>query len=99
MRKLLNRLRNPFVKVLLRSPLHGVMSKHLLLITMTGRKSGKVYTIPVSYHREGAVLHIISWWYRQWRRNLRGGVPVMLRLQGHDLQGGGNVLEDDEGVN
>ena len=99
MRKLLNRLGNPFVKVLLRSPLHGVMSKHLLPITMTGRKSGKVYTIPVLYHREGAVLHIISWRYRQWWWNLRGEVPVMLRLQGHDLQGGGNVLEDDEGVN
>jgi hypothetical protein len=99
MRKLLNRLGNPFVKVLLRSPLHGVMSQHLLLITMTGRKSAKIYTIPVSYHREGAVLHIISWRYRQWWRNLRGEVPVMLCLQGHDLQGGGNVLEDDEDVN
>jgi hypothetical protein len=98
MRKLLNRLGNPLVTALLRSPLHGVMRKHLLLITMTGRKSGKVYTIPVSYHREGAVLHIISWRDCQGWRNLRGEVPVMLRLQGHDLQGGGNVLENDEGV-
>jgi hypothetical protein len=58
-----------------------------------------IYTIPVAYHREGAVLHIISWRDGQWWRNLRGEVPVMLRLQGHDLQGGGNVLEDDEDVN
>jgi hypothetical protein len=37
------------MKLVLRSPAHGVVSKTILLITFTGRKSGKTYTTPVSY--------------------------------------------------
>ena len=32
------------MKFVLRSPLHGMVSKTVLLITFTGRKSGKTYT-------------------------------------------------------
>ena len=37
---------NPIMKGLLRSPLHGLMSGSLMLITYAGRKTGKPYTIP-----------------------------------------------------
>ena len=47
---------NPFMKTVLRSPLHGMISRRLLLITFTGRKSGKVFTTPISYEQEGATL-------------------------------------------
>ena len=40
---------NPFMVWLLRSPLHKLASKNTLLITFTGRKSGKKYTTPVNY--------------------------------------------------
>ena len=40
---------NPAIKLILRSPLHGLMSKRLLLITFTGRKSGKQFTTPLGY--------------------------------------------------
>ena len=42
------KLYNPFVGALLRSPLHGFMSNSTMLLTYTGRKSGKTYTTPVS---------------------------------------------------
>ena len=40
------------MKFILRSPLHGMVSKYLTLITFTGRKSGKNYTTPVSYSQD-----------------------------------------------
>jgi hypothetical protein len=42
------RLMNKFPAMLLRSPLHGLMSKRFLLLTFTGRKSGRKHTIPVA---------------------------------------------------
>ncbi len=74
-----------FMKIALRSPLHGMVSKTTLLITFTGRKSGKSYTTPVSYSQFGDKVYIFS--HANWWKNLEGGRPVTLRLQGRDLQG------------
>lgn len=71
---------NPFVAALLRSPLHGLLSQQVLLLTYTGRQTGKSYTIPVGYRREGDRLTILS--TRRWWRNLHGGAPVVVRLRG-----------------
>ena len=38
------RLGNLFVASMLRSPLHGLLSGSVMLITVTGRKSGRRYT-------------------------------------------------------
>lgn len=51
------RLVNPLMKLLLRSPLHGLVSKRLMLLTMTGRKSGKQYSIPVGYTQVAETLY------------------------------------------
>lgn len=70
---------NPFVRLLLRSPLHGVVSETLMLLTFTGRKSGKRYTIPVAYRRQGDVVTVFTshiWW-----KNLKGGAPVQVEIK------------------
>jgi hypothetical protein len=51
---------NVFVRLLLRSPFHGWLSDNVLLLTYTGRKSGKRYTIPVAYGRVGDVVTGLS---------------------------------------
>ena len=40
---------NQAMKLVLRSPVHGMVSNSIMLITFTGRKSGKAYTTPVSF--------------------------------------------------
>jgi deazaflavin-dependent oxidoreductase (nitroreductase family) len=89
---------NPFMKAILRSPLHGLLSGSTVLITVTGRKSGKAYATPVNYWRQGDCLNIVSLRNRTWWRNLRGGCPVTLRLQGQDVKAWATVTEDDQGV-
>jgi deazaflavin-dependent oxidoreductase (nitroreductase family) len=98
MQRLLNSFANPFMKMILRSPLHGLMSASVVLITVTGRKSGKRYTTPTNYWRDGNALTIVSFKDRTWWRNLRGGAPVTVRLQGRDVQGRGVAIEDSTQV-
>jgi hypothetical protein len=54
------RMINPFVSVILRSPLHRLLSGQVLLLSFTGRKTWKRYTIPVGYTREGDMLTLFS---------------------------------------
>jgi hypothetical protein len=89
---------NPIMIWLLRSPLHGLISKSFMLITYTGRKSGRAYIIPVNYVQNGSELTVTSYRQRTWWRNLREGAPLSVRLQGRDIQAIGEVIEDDEGV-
>jgi deazaflavin-dependent oxidoreductase (nitroreductase family) len=76
---------NHAMRLVLRSPVHGVVSKSVLLITFTGRKSGKSYTTPVSYSQDGDQVYIYT--HAEWWKNLRGSAPVTLRLRGREYQG------------
>jgi F420H(2)-dependent quinone reductase len=84
-----NRSGNRVVSWLLRSPLHRPFSRRLALITVTGARSGRTYTIPVGYRREGANVTIPVLWpdRKRWWRNLREGAPVTLRLAGESYRG------------
>jgi alkanesulfonate monooxygenase SsuD/methylene tetrahydromethanopterin reductase-like flavin-dependent oxidoreductase (luciferase family) len=85
---------NPFVVALLRSPLHGVLSKQVMLLTFTGRKSGKTFTIPVEYCQEGSLLTI--WSGHRWPANLRGGAPVAIRLRGRQRTAWADAIDDPD---
>ena len=92
-----NRTVNPLVRGLLRSPFHRVLSGRLALITVTGRRSGRTYTIPVGYRRSDGRVEIVAGWpeRKRWWRNLRGGAPVRIRLAGTEY-GGWAVTHGDE---
>jgi hypothetical protein len=83
---------------LLHSPLHGMLSGNMMVVTYTGRRSGKTYHLPVSYLRVRETLLTISYKRRTWWRNLRSGAPVTIRLQGKDINGRAEVIDDEEGV-
>jgi deazaflavin-dependent oxidoreductase (nitroreductase family) len=72
---------NDFMAWVLRSPFHGLLSNGMALITVTGRKTGKKYTTPVGYYREGDCLWILTSRDRTWWKNLRGGAQVGLLLK------------------
>jgi hypothetical protein len=93
-----NKAINPIVRTLLRSPAHGLVSGHLALITITGRRSGRTYTFPVGYHRDGDHVTIgIDWPERKrWWRNLREEAPVELRLAGVRRSGVAQAHGDEQ---
>ena len=88
---------NSFVTWMLKSPLHPLMGSTLLL-TVTGRKSGRKISVPVNYFRDGNDLWIVSKRDRTWWRNLKGSAPVSVRLQGHEFPAVGEAIVDDATV-
>jgi deazaflavin-dependent oxidoreductase (nitroreductase family) len=94
----LNRTGNPVVRGVLRSPAHRLLSGNLALITVTGRRSGRVYTFPVAYRREGDVATIVVGWpeRKRWWRNLREPASVSLRLAGHTRTGRARAIGDED---
>jgi deazaflavin-dependent oxidoreductase (nitroreductase family) len=89
---------NPIEIWLLKSPLHFIVSKNMMLVNFTGRKSGNQYTVPVNYLQDGDSLFTTSWRDRTWWRNLRDGGVVSLRLRGKVVEATPEVTESDDGV-
>ncbi len=56
-----------------------------MLVTFTGRKSGRTFTTPVRYVETEGVVRCFTSSENQWWRNLRGGADVVLRIKGKDL--------------
>jgi len=86
---------NPLVVALLRSRLHFVASKGLMLLSWKGRRSGREYCIPVGYQRDdNAVIVLISkpdektWW-----KNFRLPWSAELLIQGRLRSATGTCVE------
>jgi deazaflavin-dependent oxidoreductase (nitroreductase family) len=82
---------------MLRSPFHIFMGG-MLLITVTGRQSGRAISTPVNYARDrsngGDTLLITSKTDRTWWKNLRGGAKVTVVINGKTYQADASVIED-----
>ncbi len=88
---------NHAMKFVLRSPVHGIVDKTVLLISFTGRKSRKTYTAPVSYSQHDDQVTIFT--HADWWKNLRGSAPVTLHIRGRELQGlAESIVEDKQAV-
>ncbi len=83
---------NPLVNWLLRSPFHRLMDGGTLLLTYIGRKSGRLFTFPISYAQNGQSLRLITRQQKTWWKNLRPGAPVTLWLRGEKRTGQAEVL-------
>ena len=92
---------NALVGGVLRSPLHRTMSRSLLLLTYKGRRTGKEYTIPVGYARYADDELVViagrpggkTWW-----TNMRGSLPVRVRLAGKELEGEARLVTGGDAV-
>ncbi|MBI5504967.1 MAG: nitroreductase family deazaflavin-dependent oxidoreductase [Deltaproteobacteria bacterium] len=86
----------PLIAALLASPLHGLLSRDVLLMTWIGRKSSRRYTLPLSYVEQGSKLYLCTrpegsrWW-----RNLEGGAEVELTLRGRRVSAAATILDAD----
>jgi hypothetical protein len=83
---------NPVISALLRSPLHTLLSRLMFTITFTGRKSGRPFTIPVVYSRQGKTLFVLAngpWW-----RNFPGGTPITVWPEGSQRCGHATATDE-----
>jgi hypothetical protein len=85
-----------FPKFVLRLPFQTPISKRLILISYTGRKTGRSYTIPVSYVQQGDDLLIPGG--GAWKTNLEHGAPVQIRFLGKERSAIPEVIRDPDKV-
>ncbi|HZU71045.1 MAG TPA: nitroreductase/quinone reductase family protein [Ktedonobacteraceae bacterium] len=90
------KIANKIAALLLRSPMHRLMSNFLLLLTFTGSKTGKRYTIPIGYQREGNMLRLFT--DHTWYKNLLKFPTVKVRIQGKEYTGTAEVIREDKEV-
>jgi hypothetical protein len=89
---------NTVIIWMLRSPLHWMVDAEMMLISYTGMKSGKQYTLPVNFIRNGNELLTTSLKTRSWWRNLRGGRQVTLLIQGKEVNTISTAYEQEKDV-
>lgn len=74
---------NLFFLNLLRSPLHGLMSRWVVVLRFEGRRTGKGYEAPVTYRRaDDGALEAVTSVYGRWWRNLESGAAVTVLHRG-----------------
>lgn len=88
---------NPVVAAVLRSPFHWLLSPGLLLLSYTGRVSGRRVTIPVGYQRSGDRVTILvsEASAKRWWRNFREPADVSLRIRGRNRRGRAELVPPD----
>jgi deazaflavin-dependent oxidoreductase (nitroreductase family) len=91
-RALIMRAVNVPMRAVLSLPVATPLSANLMLISYTGRKTGKAYRQPVSYARDGEVL--LTPGGGRWTLNLAGGRPVRIRLRGRDVAARPELVTD-----
>jgi deazaflavin-dependent oxidoreductase (nitroreductase family) len=80
------------MRLVLSLPVPTPLSANLMLISYTGRKTGKGYRQPVSYVRDGDVL--LTPGGGRWTLNLAGRRPVRIRLRGRDVAARAELVTD-----
>jgi len=89
---------NPYVKWLLRSPFHKLISGSVMLLEVRGVKSGKVIPVPVNFMRMDDEILIVSRKERTWWRNLRQQAKVTLFIERTPKTGLAMATEDEKTV-
>jgi hypothetical protein len=92
----LMRVINVPMRRLLRLPFPTPLSRRLMLLTFTGRKTGRVYHQPVSYAPDGDTLLTPAG--GRWKLNLREGQPTRVRLRGRDVLARPEFIRDVDEV-
>jgi F420H(2)-dependent quinone reductase len=88
---------NSLMKWALTMPgLQTTVGKQVAVLSFSGRKTGKTYTIPVSYHREGDVVTVVTKKVRHWWHNFSSPQQVQIRLAGREYTGTGEARTGEE---
>lgn len=88
---------NSVMMTMLRTPgVRSLLGKGFMILTVTGAKSGKRYTTPVQYVREGDRLLVLSQRMRKWWRNIPARPEVEVVLRGDTIRARARLAQGDE---
>src|SRR4051794_33357288 len=83
---------NPLLHLALRAPVLGSALKDFMVVTFTGRKTGRRFTLPVSaHHIDGDLYVLIS---AGWKHNFRDGAHAEVLYAGKTTAMHGQLITD-----
>ena len=83
---------NPILGFLLRTPLMGAMREEMMVVNVTGRKSGRRYSIPLSAHRIDNTFYALT--SAPWKNNFRDGATAEVLHGGKTTAMRGELITD-----
>ena len=90
------RIVNVPMRLILSLPTATPLGERLMLVYLTGRKTGRHYRQPVSYVRDGETL--LTPGGGKWKLNLVDGEPTHVRLRGEDISLRPELVRDPDEV-
>ena len=90
------RMVNPLIGRLLRTPLAGSLRKQMMVVNVTGRKSGRRYSIPVSAHQIDGMLYALT--SAPWKNNFHDGAIADVLHDGRVTGMRGELVTDPSAV-
>jgi hypothetical protein len=82
---------NPVLNLALRSPL-GSALKDFMVVSFTGRKTGRQFSVPVSAHKIDGDLYVLL--NAGWKYNFKDGAPAEVRYAGKTTSMQGQLITD-----
>ncbi|MBN8581124.1 MAG: nitroreductase family deazaflavin-dependent oxidoreductase [Anaerolineae bacterium] len=80
---------------LLRRGWMGKMDDFVMIITTTGRKSGKKFTTPIAYQRDGENIIAVNPGNSNWLHNVASSGEAILEIKRQVIPVTGSVVKDD----
>lgn len=81
---------------LLRRGWMGKMDDFVMIITTTGRKSGKKFTTPIAYQRDGENIIAVNPGNSNWLHNVVSSGEAILEIKRQVIPVTGAVVKDDQ---
>jgi hypothetical protein len=93
-----NRVANPLLRRLLRTPAGRALGRRLAVLRYTGRRTGRPHELVCGYVRDGTTVWVLVAWPERkvWWRNLRTPADVELWLAGRHARARTVALKGDE---
>jgi len=90
--------KNPLEKIILKSPLHGLLSDDLAVVSFPDPRTGKHLSFSVEYQKEKRFIRIIcSRLETCWNKFIFGS-PVEILIHGVSYHGWAELIEDPEEI-
>jgi hypothetical protein len=86
------RVVNPILRYVLRTPLAGPAREQMMVVSFTGRKTGRRFSIPLSAHRIDNDLYAIT--SAGWKHNFRDGADAEVLHNGKTTAMRGELISD-----
>jgi deazaflavin-dependent oxidoreductase (nitroreductase family) len=84
-----------FQAFMLRRNMLGAMGNFVMVITVKGRKTGKAYSTPIAYMRDGdALIALTNQNPSNWYRNTLANSQITLNIKGQDISAHGSPITD-----